>query len=219
MLEEAKLIALKKELIAFATLVEDMLTKSMEGLRQRQEDILHEVIEISEPQANDFEIAMDEMCVSIIAQHQPAGKSLRTILMALNIGITLERMADHCVSSSKCGLYLIAHPPVKALIDLPEMSEIVRGMVKDSIHSFVNEDADLARSVCERDNAVDELRSRIVRDLIGYMTRDSATVERSLQLLKIAGNLERTADLSTNICEDVIYMVRGKIIKHHRDTP
>jgi len=90
-------------------------------------------------------------------------------------------------------------------------------MLKDSIMAFVKEDAILAKRVCERDAVVDDLRNQILRELITYISSDPATIERSIQLLRISQNLERIADLSTNICEDVIYMVEGRVIQHHKE--
>ncbi|HNQ84605.1 MAG TPA: phosphate signaling complex protein PhoU [Deltaproteobacteria bacterium] len=218
MLEETKLIQVKKELMEFATLVESMVDKSVTGLKERNTDQLKDVIERDEPRANDFETDLDERCVSIIAQHQPAGKSLRTILMVIHINSTLERIGDHAVTIAESGMFLADQPPVKQLIDIPHMAEVVKTMIADSITSFINEDATLAKSVCERDDIVDGLRNQILRELVTYMTADPATIERSLQLMKISSNLERIADLATNICEDVIYMVKGKVIKHHKDS-
>jgi phosphate transport system protein len=217
MLEETKLRNLKKELTEYATLVESMVDQSINGLLLKNPDQLSDVIGLDEPRANNFEIEIDERCVSIIAQHQPTGKALRTILMALHINSNLERIGDHAVTISESGLFLIAKPPVKPLIDIPCMGEVVKSMISDSITSFINEDAELAQNVCERDNIVDGLRTQIIRELITFMTSDPTTIERALQLMKIASNLERIADLTTNICEDVIYMVKGKVIKHHKD--
>ena len=195
-----------------------MVDKSVTGLKERNTDQLKDVIERDEPRANDFETDLDERCVSIIAQHQPAGKSLRTILMVIHINSTLERIGDHAVTIAESGMFLADQPPVKQLIDIPHMAEVVKTMIADSITSFINEDATLAKSVCERDDIVDGLRNQILRELVTYMTADPATIERSLQLMKISSNLERIADLATNICEDVIYMVKGKVIKHHKDS-
>jgi phosphate transport system protein len=219
MLEEAKINRIKKEFLEYATIVEGMLGKSVAGLMRSDEKLLNDVIVSDEPRVNDFEIRLDEMCIAVIAQHQPAGKALRTIFMMSNINSNLERMGDHCVTICESGLFLIAKPPVKPLVDIPRLGEIVKGMIGDSVNSFVNEDAELARSVCERDDIVDNLRNQIIRELITFMASDPTTIERSLHLMKIASNLERIADLTTNICEDVIYMVNGKVIKHHKDSP
>jgi phosphate transport system protein len=174
------------------------------------------VILLHEPQANNYEVDIDEKCVSIIAQHQPAGKALRTILMTLNINSILERIGDHAVIVAESALFLIKHPQLKQLIDIPHMAEVVKSMISDSITSFINEDAMLAKSVCERDDIVDGLRNQILRELITFMISDTSYIERALQLMKISSNLERIADLTTNICEDVIYMVKGEVIKHHK---
>jgi phosphate transport system protein len=216
MLEEKKLIELRKELIDYAALVEAMIDKSIKGLMDKKAMILESVIKEDETRANDYEIAIDEMCVSTIAQHQPATKPLRTILMMLNISTTLERMADHAVTISESGLYLIRQPSVKPLLDIPRMAEVTISMLKNAIDSFVNEDAALAMAVCERDSIVDALRTQMLRELISYMIADPLTIERTLHLMKIASNMERIADLATNICEDVIYMVQGRVIKHHK---
>ncbi|HON95818.1 MAG TPA: PhoU domain-containing protein, partial [Deltaproteobacteria bacterium] len=141
MLEETKLIQVKKELMEFATLVESMVDKSVTGLKERNTDQLKDVIERDEPRANDFETDLDERCVSIIAQHQPAGKSLRTILMVIHINSTLERIGDHAVTIAESGMFLADQPPVKQLIDIPHMAEVVKTMIADSITSFINDDA------------------------------------------------------------------------------
>lgn len=217
MLEEAKIRRIKKELLEYATIVEGMIGKGINGLMNNDEALLKDVIENDEPRVNDFEIMLDELCIVVIAQHQPAGKPLRTIFMMSNINGNLERMGDHAVTIAESGLFLIRQPPVKKLIDIPRMGDVVKGMITDGITSFINEDAALARTVCERDDIVDGLRDQIMRELITFMTADPTTIERSLHLMKIASNLERVADLTTNICEDVIYMVQGKVIKHHKD--
>ncbi len=215
MLEETKLNRIKKELLEYATIVESMIEKGIEGLTGNKESLLKEVILVDEPKVNDYEIRLDEMCIAVVAQHQPAGKALRTVFMMANINSTLERMGDHAVTICESGLELITKPPVKQLIDIPRMGEVVKSMIGDSIRSFIEEDPVLAQSVCERDDIVDGLRDQIMRELITFMTSDPTTIERALHLMKIASNLERVADLTTNICEDVIYMVKGKVIKHH----
>lgn len=215
MLEETKLIDAKKELVEYATLVEGMIEHSIKGLKEKDVQVLTKVIEKDEPRANELEIDMNERCISLIARHQPAGKALRTILMLLNISNTLERMGDHAVTICESALFLIEKPPVKPLIDIPRMAQIVIEMLKNTISAFVNEDAELTQKVCQMDNTVDALRDQILRELITFMASDPTTIERSLQLMKISSNLERIADLSTNICEDIVYIVKGKIIKHH----
>ena len=214
MLEE-KIVALRKELIEYATLVESMIENSIQGLLKRDDGILTKIIKNDEPRANSFEITIEERSIALIAQYEPKAKDLRTILMALRINNDLERVADHAVNISESALILIGQPPVKPLLDIPRMAKEAISMLKDSINSFIHEDPALAQNVCERDSIVDHLEDQILRELITYMTSNTATTERSIHLLTIARNLERIADLSTNISEDVIFMVEGKNIKHH----
>jgi phosphate transport system protein len=217
-----KIKELRRELIEYATFVESMIDKSISGLLKKNREQLNEVIEKDEPKANSTEIMLDKLCTVMIAQFQPKAKDLRTILMALRINGDLERVADYAVNISKSALFLIEHPQVKPLIDTPKMAEESVKMLKDSISSYISEDSALAQNVCERDNIVDELGDKILRELIIFMSAEPETIERSLNLLKIARSLERIADLSTNICEDVIFMVEGEVIKHHisdRDIP
>ena len=215
MLEE-KIAELRKTLIGYAIFVEKMIDESMQGLLRNDQALLLKVIDKSERTANETEILIDEMCTTIIAQFGPKAKDLRTVLMSLKINNDLERIADHAVNTAESGLFLITQPLVKPLLDLPRMAEATINMLQDAVSAFVNEDPDMAVSVCDRDQFVDDLASQILRELITYMISDPTTIERSLHLLKIARNLERTADLSTNISEDVIYMIEGKVIKHQQ---
>jgi phosphate transport system protein len=218
MLEEEKVALLKRELIEYAALVEAMIEKSIKGLVNKERDVLIEVIEKDEPKSNNFEIKLDELCTVVIAQYQPKGKGLRTVLMILKINNDLERMADHSVNIAETALTLIEVPPMADYVkDVLKMAEISRGMLKDSIDSFVHEDSALAKDVCKRDDVVDDLRRGNRREIIGAMCADCSKMEAGLDVLRIARNLERIADLSTNIGEDVIFMIEGKVIKHKID--
>jgi len=216
MLKE-KLNELKKKLIEEANLAQDMVKKSIEGLIKKRREILEKVIKEYEPKMNELEIELDELCTNLIALYQPEAGNLRTILMILKMNNDLERIGDLAVNISESVLFLIEKPPVKPLIDIPRMAEESIDMLKNAINSFINKDAKLAKSVCEKDSVVDNLRDQILRELITYMSSDSSTIERSIHLIRISRCLERIADLSTNICEDVIFMTEGKIIKHHKD--
>jgi phosphate transport system protein len=214
---EEKIIELKKELVEFATLVEVMIAKSIKGLLSKESTALMEVEEVHEPDANAFEIKIEELCTSVIGQYEPWAKNLRTVLMIFKMTSDIERMGDHAVNMAESGLYLITKPPVKPLLDIPRMADETVKSVGDAIKAFINEDAVLARNVCERDDVIDGLQTQIFRELVTFMTSDPTTIERSLHLIRIANNLERIADLATNISEDVIFMVQGRVIKHHRE--
>ena len=215
MLEE-RMTDLKREMTEYAGLVEHMIEKSVKGLLTRSREALLQVPERDEPRANDWENALDELCLYLIAQYQPRARDLRTIVMALGMNKDLERMADHAVNIAEDALYLIDRPQVKPLIDIPRMAQEVTGMVRDSILAFITQDARLAKDVCGRDSTVDDLNGRVARELTDAMEDDPSTIERAIHLLNISRNLERIADLSTNIGEDVIFMVEGIVIKHHK---
>ncbi|MGC8977327.1 MAG: phosphate signaling complex protein PhoU [Candidatus Ratteibacteria bacterium] len=212
---EEKISILKKKIIDFCLLAEKMIEESILGLLNKNSESLKKVIEEYEKKANDFEIEIDELCIETIAKYEPKAKNLRTILMILKINNDLERIGDHAVNISESALFLIERPQVKPLIDIPRMAEKTIEMMRDSVDSFINEDTIKAKKVCEEDDIIDDLKEQIIRELITYMSSDTSTIERSLHLLRIAQNIERIADLSTNISEDVIFMVEGKVIKHH----
>lgn len=216
MLEE-KMLGLRRELIECASHVEGMIDKSIAGLVKKESSLLREVIEKDEPKANETEILIEDLCTTMIAQYEPKAKNLRTILMTMKMNNDLERAGDHAVNIAECSLYIIDRPVIKPLLDIPRMAEEAVGMLKDAIESFIKEDALLAAMVCERDTIVDNLGQQILRELITFMSADPTTIERAMRLLNIARNLERIGDLSTNISEDVIFMVEGRVIKHHKD--
>lgn len=212
---EERMQKLKEKIIDFSLLAEEMVRKSMQGLIERKKEYLSEVIDTLENKANMAEVEIDGFCVETIARFQPVAKDLRTIVMILKMNNDLERVGDTAVNISESALFLIERPFVKKLIDLPKMSEIVSNMLKESVLSFINGDTKLAREICKRDDIVDALNEQIIRELLTYMLQDSSTIERSLHLIRISRSLERIADMSTNFCEDVIFIEEGKIIKHH----
>jgi len=214
MLEE-KMTNLKKNIIEFAGLVENMLDRSMKGLAQKDKDLLNEVINNMEPKTNHLDLVIEEMCINIIAQYAPKGKELRIIIMAIEMNKDLERAGDHIVNIAQSGLYLIERPLLKQFIDLLKMSEITKQMFSDSINSFVNEDTQLAKNVCEKDCLLDNLCKSILKESILLVKNDSSAIERILHSIRISHNLERISDISTNICENVIYSTTCKVIKHH----
>jgi phosphate transport system protein len=210
----ARIELIKKELIGFAGLVEGMIDESLEGLIDREKELLTKVIDIDEPKSNRFEIELDELCISSIAQYQPKAKDLRTILMVLRINNDLERLGDHAVNIAESSLFLIERPYIKPLLDIPRMAQIAVKMLKDGINSFITENVEQAYNVIMQDSTVDGLRNQVTRELIMLMSSSPSTIERAFQLMRISSNLERIADLSTNICEDIIFMVQGKVVKH-----
>jgi phosphate transport system protein len=208
---------LKERVLTMGRLVEEMIRSAVQGLVERRPEPLEEVTR-AEGQVNSLHIEVDDRCLKLIALHQPAAGDLRFIIAALKINSDLERIGDQAVNVSQTAARLLQSPPLaRELLDLPRMAETAQGMLKDSLDAFVKKDAELARSVLEQDDAEDELKRASFQELLGIMQSDAAAIERALSLVLIARNLERIADHTTNIAEDVIFMVHGKDIRHHAE--
>ncbi len=211
---EKKIIGAKRELVKYAWLIENMIKDSIVGLIKKDKNILEKILTEHEPESDRRELILDKLCLTLIVKYSPMAKDLRTILMIMKINSDLERIGDLASKICKNALFLIERPQVKPLIDIPRMGEIAVSMLNDSINSFIKENSDVAKDVLDRDDTVDALRDQILRELITFMGGDPKTIERSLRLLSISNSLERTADLATNIAEDVIFIVEGKVAKH-----
>ncbi|MGB9006070.1 MAG: phosphate signaling complex protein PhoU [Candidatus Aminicenantales bacterium] len=211
---DEELKKLKAILMRMAALVEESIALAIKGLKACQEQPARRVLE-QEDAINLLEIEVDELCLRLLALKQPMAGDLRFITSAMKIGSELERIGDQAVNIAERTLDLLKQPPLKPLIDLPRMAELVQKMVLDVINAFVNRDADLARDVCRRDDEVDQLNDQIFRELLTYMMQDPANIPRAVGLILVGRHLERMADHATNISEDVIYLALGKTIKHH----
>ena len=193
---------------------EKMIEFAIRGLIERDKTLAHEVFN-HEKEINMLHIEVDELCIKLIALRQPTAVDLRLITAAMKINSELERMGDQAVNISENTAIYLEHSELKPLIDTPRMAEIAKQMVKDSLTSFIEGDVQLARAVLNRDDEVDGLRDQIFRELLTYMISDPTTIHQALCLILIARNIERIADHATNICEDTIFMVLGKDIRHH----
>lgn len=205
---------LKEKLLRMAALVEDALSLAIEALKDQKEEPAREVLK-NEENINLLDIEVDEICMRLLALRQPMAGDLRFITSGMKISGDLERMGDLAVNVAELALELAKLPLLKPLIDIPRMARLAQAMVRDSIDAFINRDEALARDVCVRDDEVDALDDLIFRELLTFMMEDPHTVRRAVALILVSRNLERLADHATNIGEDVIYMVKGKTIKHH----
>jgi phosphate transport system protein len=214
---EERIKSLKKEIVNYASLVESMIEESIEGLSKGENTLLESVMKEKENKANKIEKKIEEHCVEIVAQFEPRAKNLRLILMILKMNNDLERMADHAVNIADSASLLIKQPREKSIEDMLSLANETKEMLRDSIDSFIDEDTKKAKKVCKQDDVVDDLRDKIIKSSVMSMCSDpdsQSSVDRKVQMIRMAKNLERIADLSTNICEDTIYMVEGKDIKH-----
>jgi len=204
---------LKETILKMAMTVEAAIKDSVRSLVERDSELARRVIE-EDRKINTFDVQIDEECVRLLALKQPMGKDLRFITTAMKITTDLERIADNAVNIAERALELNEEPLLKPYIDIPKMSRIAQGMVRDTIDAFINEDKQLAKDVIMRDDEVDDLNETVIKELMFIMTQDPSTVTRAVKISYISKYLERIADHSTNIAETVIYMAEGKIIRH-----
>lgn len=210
---------LRHRLLHMGSLVEEMIHYAILGLLERDETLLTKVYE-NEKEVNSLHIEVDDRCFKILALYQPAATDLRLTMGAIKINSDLERIGDQAVNISQTTSIFIKLPQLeKKLFDIPRMAELAKRMVKDSLDAFVKRDVELARSVVQRDQEEDKLKSESFHELMHLMQSDSSTIQRALGLILISRNLERIADHATNIAEDVIFMVLGKDIRHHAEEP
>jgi phosphate transport system protein len=213
---DEELTKLKERLLRMAGLVEEAIELAIQALKERREDLTEEVFR-HEAEINALDVEIDETCLRLLALRQPMAGDLRFITSAMKIGVDLERMGDLAVNIAEQAIELAKLPLLKPLIDIPRMAKMAQAMVRDSLNAFVNRDHALAQDVCCRDDAVDSLNHQIFRELLMYMMEDPGTIKRAVALMLVGRHLERIADHATNIGEDVIYMARGKSIKHNID--
>jgi phosphate transport system protein len=206
---------LHQEILKMGVMAQEAIYRSIEALKDRDKAQAKEVI-VNDKKIDHMENVIDEQCIDLIARYQPMAGDLRFITTAMKINSDLERIADLAVDICERVEELVDKPLLKPLIDIPKLSTIAQKMVKDAIDAFVARDIELARSVMFSDSDADNLRDIVQKELINdYMIKDAATVDRAVPLLLIARYLERICDHATNIAEDVVYMVEGKVVKHH----
>lgn len=210
------LLELQGKIRRAAFLAEAMVGKAATALIEKRRDLALEVIEKDEEEMDHLDLEIDEAIITILARYHPIARDLRLVLSSFSVNRHLERVGDHSVNIAEYVLDLIPQPPVKPLIDIPRMATISREMLKDAIDSLMEEDVDKAMKVIDRDEEVDDLLEQVRRELVTYMISDPKTIDRALKLTSIARNLERIADLATNIAENAVFLVKGKMIKHRR---
>jgi phosphate transport system protein len=215
---EDELQQLRARVLEMGGLVERQISDAMISLVDRNSTIAQEVIG-RDHTINYLDVAVDEASTKLLALHQPAGRDLRFIMTSIRISTDLERIGDIAQNICERAIELNQEPPLKPYVDLPRMAEWTRAMLRDSLDAFVREDTELALQVCQRDDFVDDLTAQIFREMLSHMTQDPQSVSRAVRILFLAKYLERIADHATNIGEMVIYMVKGKSIRHVSPPP
>ena len=207
---------LKQRLLAISSEAEDAVGFAVDALLTRDREKAQAVIR-GDHAIDALESGIEEQGFQLIALHQPMAKDLRLLFSAIRIVNDLERVGDHAVNIAQSAVQLIDYPHIVPEPEIVEMARLSRQMLADSLSAFVRGDAPLARDVCRRDDAVDQLNDSVYRILLTHMMEDPRVIGAGMELLLVSRNLERVADLATNVAEDVVFLVEGKTIKHHAE--
>jgi phosphate transport system protein len=215
---QEELEALQARLLEMGGLAEERVRAAVHGLVSRDTVLIDKVMRGDEP-LNQLHIEVDNRCFTLLALYQPMATDLRSIVAAVKINTDLERVGDLAVNIAEAARRYASHPPVKKLVDIPQMGDIAQAMLRDALDSFVRRDTKLAHQVLNEDDRLDSLKTQVFRELLTYMLNDPTTVEPALDLILISRHLERIGDHATNIAEDVIFMVSALDVRHHPPTP
>ncbi|HAV22318.1 MAG: phosphate transport system regulatory protein PhoU [Ignavibacteria bacterium GWA2_55_11] len=210
---DVELQRLNEKLQAMAFKVQAMLGRSMEAIRRKDAAMAKSLFALDK-EVDQLEIDIEEDAVALIARHQPAAGDLRFLIGVIKINNDLERIGDHGVNIAQAGITLAGLPDIGPIDAIVRMNELAAGMLSDSIQSFVGRDPVTARQVCERDDEVDGLNDQVLNELSRSMSNRPETIDQAVSFILVSRNLERIADLATNISEETIYICQAKVIKH-----
>ena len=206
----------KVRLLTMSGEAEAALGLSVEALLERDPDKAHRVI-VGDRVIDSMEVEIEEQCINLLALQQPMARDLRMLTSALKIANDLERVGDHAVNIAQSAERLTQSRPIAPEPEIIEMARLARDMLSDALEAFMRGDAAAGREVCLRDDKVDALHRSVFRILLTHMMEDPHMIGAGMELFLVSRNLERVADLATNIGEDVVFLVEGKSIKHHAE--
>ncbi len=213
---------LKGHIVYLGTMVEENMQCAIKALIEKNHDLAYQVMQTDRFEIDKIEIDVEEECLRIMALHQPVASDLRFLVTVLKINSDLERIGDLVAKIADKVLLLYKADPVQFLADSMQIPEMFNGMfdktvwmLRQTLEAFVNEDTDLAYKVCLADDEVDKAKRTIYCELEKSIMSDPAQHVYLAKLLSVARSTERIADHCTNICEDIIYMAQGRIIRHN----
>jgi len=209
-----ELDALKTNLIKMGSLAEQAISDAIRALLERQKKLAEQVV-AQDQQIDSFEVTIDDEVVDLLALQQPVATDLRFIVAASKINNDLERIGDHAVNIAESALACSDLPPLKPMVDITQMAQITKNMLRDSIDGFIHNNAAVCKAVLKNDDIIDDLNKKVVHDVIEIMRENPAKIEQALEVIRVSRNLERVADLATNIAEEVIFMAEARVVKHH----
>lgn len=211
-----ELETLKSQLIAMSGIAEESVRLAVEALLERDASKARTVV-LRDEQLDELELSIDDRAINLLALQQPMAGDLRFITAAMKIGNDLERVGDHAVNIAEDLEFILQMAPFPLLPELEEMARIATEMLSDALNAFVLGDSALARRVVARDDRVDDLHENNFRILLTHMMEDPRKISAGMDLFLVSGNIERIADLATNIAEEVVFFVEGRTIKHHAE--
>jgi phosphate transport system protein len=209
-----ELESVKTTLIKMGSVVEENMNFAIQSLLERKSELAQRVID-GDGRVNSLEIEIDNSIVDLLALQQPVASDLRFIIAAQKINNDLERIGDHAVNIAESSLSLIKDAKVGALLEIPTMAQTTKHMYRNALDSFILLDPKLAHTVLESDDQIDEMNRSMTNQVIELLKSDKRSIESGLELLRISRNLERVADMTTNIAEEVIFHTQAKVVKHH----
>lgn len=206
---DGKLESVQELLLKMSASVEESLEKAMRSLLTQRMDLAHEVIAL-DLKTDELEEMIENKCIHIIATQQPVGGDLRRLTAIIKLITDLERIGDYSVNIAEIVIEIGNEPLIKPLVDIPRMAEVAKVIIRKSIRAYINMDAEMAKEAALMDEEVDDLYREVYTDLLSLLVEDPTRMKQTMQLLFIGRYLERIADHGTNICERVIYMVKGE---------
>ena len=212
-----QLARLKQRLLDMSDLATSLLDLSVDALLSRDATMAEAVLS-GDRELDTMELELEDQAINLLATQQPMARDLRFIISSIKVTNDLERVGDHAVNIAQCAIRLAATSTIITPDpEIAEMARRARQMLRDSITAFVRADGVLGREVCRADDEVDAMHNSVFRILVTHMMEDARTITPSLELLLVSRNLERVADLATNIGEDAVFLAEGKQIKHHAE--
>jgi len=210
---DAELETFRSQLVLMGETAVTQVRSAMQALSEGNPGLAREVI-ANDDKLDKLEVAMDDEAVRYMNLRAPVATDLRLVIVGMKASHDLERVGDEATSIAKRAARLSAEPPLKPYIDLPRMSTIALEMLRDALDCFLQVDEAKAVAVCRRDAEVDSLNKQIYRELTSFMVEKPETISRAIELMFISKSIERIADHATNIAEEMIYLSKGRDVRH-----
>jgi len=213
---ERELESLKTMLMKMASMAEENVLNAMRSLIDKNVPLAERVME-ADNRVDALELEIDNAIVDILALQKPVASDLRFIIAAQKINNDLERISDHAINIAQSAKTLTESGKVTTTLEIPAMAETTKTMLRDALDAFLHLDPAQARRVCTMDDKIDDMNRSNARQVIGLIQGKQMPVEEGLDLIRVSRNLERVADLTTNIAEEVVFLTQARVLKHHAD--